>query len=81
MDNPEKLIRAWLKCEGYEIEEIYNQRKRNYECALAAEANKSFFKTHEDFIDYKVTKKAEPQSQTFSFTQGMNPMDFGESIL
>jgi len=57
MDNTEKLLRAFIEAQGYEIEKIYNQRKYNYECALAAETNAPFLKTHEDFIDYKVTKK------------------------
>lgn len=49
MDNTEKLIRAWLKCEGYEIEEVETKGMYNHP-VLAGPIERVE-------IDYKVTKK------------------------
>jgi len=45
MDNTEKIIRAWLKCEGYEIEEIFEQKIPSGQILIPH--------------DYKVIKKQE----------------------
>lgn len=55
MDNTEKLIRAWLKCEGYEIEETVIKKPFN-----TGMGNPEIIETIK-LIDYKVTKKEADQ--------------------
>lgn len=65
MDNSEKLLRAWLKCEGYEVEEV----KEALNLSVLSDTRTLVT------VDYKVTKKepirwyAEPIK------------DFGESVI
>lgn len=57
MNNCEKLLRAFIEGDGFDITKEFDQRRYNYEVALANERNEAPILTKADFTDYKVTKK------------------------
>ena len=57
MNNTDKLLRAFIEASGFEVTKEFDQRKYNYEVALANERNEAPILTKADFTDYKVTKK------------------------
>lgn len=57
MNNTDKLLRALIDALGFEITKEFDQRKYNYEVALANERNEAPILTKADFTDYKLARK------------------------
>lgn len=75
MDNTEKLLRAFIKAQGYEIEEIESTEKK-----FAGKYAGDDIYTDTPTIDYKVTKKEEPIFMTDKEAQHLRNVQLKQMV-